>query len=59
MRRRHPTLPVLLITGYAGLTLQGTRYDRATDVPRKPFALDALIEKTERLLRRKRETADG
>ena len=57
-RRRRPGLPVLFITGYAGLALQGTRYDRATEVLRKPFALDALIEKTDRLLRRQQEAAD-
>jgi len=28
-------------------------------VLRKPFALDVLVEKTERLLRRQREAADG
>jgi CheY-like chemotaxis protein len=58
-RRRRPGLPVLFITGYAGHALQGTRYDRATEVLRKPFALDVLVEKTERLLRRQREAADG
>ena len=49
-RERHPDLPVLFITGYAGSALEGG-LDPGMAVIGKPFALDALAARVATMLR--------
>ena len=49
-REGRGTLPVLLITGYAGGALDDSRLPTGMDVMRKPFALDALTARVAALL---------
>ena len=48
-RERRPTLPVLFITGYAGVALDGGLPPGMAAIA-KPFSLDALTEKVEGIL---------
>jgi CheY-like chemotaxis protein len=50
-RALSPTLPVLLITGYAGEALgPGVQLDQPMELLSKPFALDALAARVEAML---------
>ncbi len=51
LRERHPGLPVLFITGYAGGALDG-QLAPGMEVMGKPFALDALAAKVRGMIRR-------
>jgi signal transduction histidine kinase/CheY-like chemotaxis protein len=45
-------LPILLITGYAGKSLEGLQGEANVEVLRKPFTLDELESKVQAMLRR-------
>lgn len=50
-REARPLLPVLLITGYAGKTLEDAELPPGMEVMRKPFALETLSERIRALLK--------
>ena len=50
IRERFPELPVLLITGYAGMAADGLNVSDGLEILRKPFSLDELLEQVQRLL---------
>ena len=50
-RAARPNLPILLITGYAGKSLQTSRLAPRMEVLRKPFTLDELAAKVQALLK--------
>jgi PAS domain S-box-containing protein len=49
-RQRHPNLPILLITGYAGSALDDMELGAGMDLLSKPFSLDALAERVRKML---------
>ena len=49
-REKMPSLPVLLITGYAGKSADGMNLSEGIEVLRKPFSLDDLISRVRALL---------
>ena len=50
VRERRPTLPVLLITGYAGTALDDLGLGPGMEVLRKPFTLDAFTSRVAAML---------
>ncbi len=49
-RAARPALPILLITGYAGASLENLKIVPGMDVLRKPFTLDELTARVQSLL---------
>jgi CheY-like chemotaxis protein len=49
-RAKRPTLPVLLITGYAGAALENMRLGPGMGILAKPFSLDALAARVSAML---------
>ena len=52
-----PSLPVLLITGYAGQALDNIRLVDGMEIMRKPFVLEDLAARVKALLGQKRSGA--
>lgn len=57
LRRQDPDLPVLFISGYLGQTLEGTQFDPISDLLRKPFSAEELIDCLNRKIRASRVRA--
>jgi signal transduction histidine kinase/CheY-like chemotaxis protein len=49
-RARQPQLPILLITGYAGKSLDTLRLGPNVEILRKPFLLDELVARVQALM---------
>jgi PAS domain S-box-containing protein len=58
LRRDHPDLQVLFISGYLGQTLEGTQFDPIADLLRKPFSAEALIKRVNTKIRASRRGWD-
>jgi signal transduction histidine kinase/CheY-like chemotaxis protein len=50
-RTLHPNLRVLLVTGYAGKSLEDARLPQGMEILRKPFTLDQLVDRARELLK--------
>jgi signal transduction histidine kinase/CheY-like chemotaxis protein len=50
-RETKPGLPVLLLTGYAGMALDSLKLDDGMEILRKPFSLDTLSERVSAVLK--------
>ncbi|QGM99194.1 ATP-binding protein [Methylocystis parvus] len=49
-RAAYPKLPILIITGYAGKSLETVRMDSNMEILRKPFTLEELVARARGLL---------